>query len=132
MQTSAGMIARQEGHDALSTLERVRYLEHVETLRRRLEPWQGGNAVVVGYRHAAVNSAFLNDDSENSVLEIVLTKEGIEGEGRLRCMACLEVMFLALWVTADVRVTYRPNGLAPLFVTDGLRLRVACIDAEVT
>ena len=67
----------------------------------------------------------------NSVLVLQLSGSGGEGQAHLRCVACWRVAFLALWINSHIEASYREEGLARLIISDGIRLNVECLDAEI-
>jgi hypothetical protein len=111
-------------------LLRDAYLRRVEELVGQLRHWKGGCAVVESYSHVETDSPFVRMP-ENSVLQVRLTRTGHDGDVHLRCIACWSVMFVSVWTVTDIQVHHFEEGLAPLVLTDGERLHVECLDAEI-
>jgi hypothetical protein len=110
--------------------ERELYLCRVEELNRQLSGWRGGHVIAASYAHEPTSSPFTTT-AVNSVLVLQLSGPGGEGQAQLRCIACWRVAFLALWVNSHIEAGYREEGLARLIISDGSRLHVECLDAEI-
>ena len=108
--------------------ERELYLHRVEELNHRLSSWRGSRVVVASYAHEPTDSPFTTTAVNSAP---VLQFSGPCGQARLRCIACWRVAFLNLWIDSHIEASYREAGLAPLIITDGIRLHVECQDAEL-
>jgi hypothetical protein len=108
--------------------EREAYLCRVAELNHQLSGWRGSRVVVASYAHEPTNSPFTTT-AESSVLVLQLFGPG--GRAQLRCVACWRVAFGALWINSHIEASYREEGLARLVISDGSRLRVECLDAEI-
>lgn len=108
--------------------ERELYVQRVEYLNRQLAPWRGGNVIAESYSFGPTDSPLLSMP-QNSILSFLLAAAG--GKAHLRCFASWKVSFITLWINAHIEASYQETGIARLVISDGERLHVECLDAEV-